>query len=146
MVGGIEVGEDASPRAAPRQVLDEERKGVHVGDMNSLTLSCDRDNALRECRSVEPCIYSPLSLLDVPPDRCSAEENTRPITAVQVEGCKAEFEAPAGVAPLADPLLFLPLGNVQRNRQYGLGEPLWFCERGMPESGNPRVAVVEMEF
>ena len=146
VVRGIEICEDATPFVPTRKVPNQEFAGVQVGDVDALTSSRNRDHTLSQSCAVESCIYFPLSVLLLAPDRRGSKQHARPIAAIEVEGSKAQLEPFAGIALSVDLSLSLPLRNAQRHRQYSLHEPLPFTEHRIPESGYPDVQIVETEL
>ncbi len=127
-------------------MLDEKSTRIHVGDVNTLTFICNRKDAICKILPVETGINFPFSCLSVATDRSSAKQNTGSITAVQVESGKAKRKCIAGVSTQINIPLLSPFRSVYRNGQNIINKSLGLIQYSVPESGDMRVKVVQVDF
>ena len=146
VVGWVKICKYALAFTSTGEMLDEESKRIHVGDVNLLTVTREREDAFRKTFSAETSINTPFPCLRIAPDRSSSKKDAGPITAIQVESGETKFKIIAVISAQIDKLLPSPFRNAQRNRQDGISEPLWLTKYSMPEGSDTRVKVVQVEF
>ena len=146
VVRWVKICKYASALRSTGEVLDEESVRIHVGNVNTLTFICNCKDAICKVFPVKTSVYLPLAFLLVTTDGSSAEQNTGSITAVQIERGKAKRKCIAGVSTQIDISLFSPFRNVYRNRQNVIRESLRLMKCSIPESGDMRIKVVQVDF